>query len=134
MGMFDLLKSSYNLGEEFTNVVLQTKGIEDDIGGTMTDYWIDPNGVLWRPDYTGTNTFEIIEEDDPRYDSKNLFLNYEWIPTGKHGKYVHHSITKYVEVYPAVWEGEWIEDWPRCTIHFKNGIIQDYETHSRKTK
>lgn len=133
MGMFDVIKSSYNLGEEFTNVVLQTKDIEDCIGGTLTDYWIDPNGVLWRPDYTGTNTFEVIEEDDERYDSKHLFLNYEWVPTGKHGKYVHHSITKYVEVYPADWKGKW-EDWPRCIIHFKNGIIQDYETHSRKTK
>ena len=38
MGMFDYFRSSYDLGEQFTNVVCQTKDIEDGIGGTMTDY------------------------------------------------------------------------------------------------
>ena len=53
--MFDVIKSSYYLQEQFTNVELQTKDMEPDIGGTMTHYWICPNGLLWRPDYTGTN-------------------------------------------------------------------------------
>ena len=35
--MFDYFRSSYNLGEQFTNVVCQTKDIEDGIGGTMTE-------------------------------------------------------------------------------------------------
>ena len=126
MGMFDYFRSSYNLGEEFTNVVCQTKDIEEGIGGTMTDYWLDPNGVLWYPNYVGTNTFEIIEEDDPRYDPERKFLNFEWVPTGQHGKYMPCMITKYVEVYPADWKGAW-EDWPRLRIHFKYGKLQDYE-------
>ena len=127
MGMMDFVRSSYNLGEQFTNTTLQTKDIEEyGIGGTMTNFWIDPNGVLWRPDYVGTNTFEIIEKDDPRYDPNHLFLNHEWVPTGKKGKLVHHPITKYIEVYPADWKGKW-EDWPRLKLHFRNGIIQDYE-------
>jgi len=131
MGMFDYFRSSYDLGEQFTNVVCQTKDIEDGIGGTMTDYWLDPAGQLWYPNYSGTNTFEIIEEDDPRYDPDKKFLNFEWVPTGKHGKYQPHYITKYIEVYPANWKGEW-EDWPRCRIHFKYGKLIDFEIHPRK--
>ena len=125
MGMFDYFRSSYDLGEQFTNVVCQTKDIEDGIGGTMTDYWVDPVGQLWYPNYRDTHTFEEIKEDDPRYNEKG-FLNFEWVPTGQHGKYQPHCITKYVEVYPANWKGKW-EDWPRLRIHFKRGIIQEYE-------
>ena len=129
MGMFDYFRSSYDLGE-FTNIQCQTKDIEDGIGGTMTQYWLDPNGVLWYPDYRNTHTFEIIEENDPRYNPKVRFLNYEWIPTGEHGRLKYHPITKYVEVYPEKWDGEW-EDWPRCILHFKLGVLQEYEIKTR---
>lgn len=124
--MFDYFRSSYDLGEQFTNVICQTKDIEDGIGGTMTDYWLDPSGTLWYPNYIGTNTYEIIEEDDPRYNPDRKFLNFEWVPTGAHGKYQPHLITKYIEIYPANWKGEW-EDWPRCKLHFKRGQLMDFE-------
>lgn len=126
MGMFDYFRSSYDLGEQFTNVVCQTKDIEDGIGGTMTDYWVDPNGQLWYPSYINTHTLEEIGKTDSRYNAKIAFLNFELIPTGKHGKYQPFYITKYIEVYPANWEGKW-EDLPRLRIHFKNGILQDFE-------
>ena len=126
MGMFDYVRSSYDLGEPFTNVELHTKDIEEGYSGTMSHFWIDPAGYLWVGDYRGTSTFEIIEKDDPRYDPERHFLNYEWIPTGQHGKYQVHPITKYVEIYPATWEGLW-EDWPRCRIHFKYGRVVEYE-------
>lgn len=129
--MFDYFKSSYDLGEDFINVPCQTKDMEDCIGGTMTLYWLDPNGVLWRPDYVGTNDFCAIKENDPRYDPERLFLNFEWVPTGKHGKYVHHPITKYVEIYHETWNGDW-KDWPRLKLHFKNGVLQDYENITGK--
>ena len=129
MGMFDYFRSSYDLGEEFTNVVCQTKDIEDGIGGTMTDYWLDPAGQLWHPTYRDTHTFHEIAEDDPRYNEKG-FLNFEWIPTGAHGKYQPCLITKYIEVYPANWKGAW-EDWPRIQLHFKQGKLQDYEVITR---
>lgn len=132
MGMFDYFKSSYDLGEQFTNVVCQTKDIEDGYGGTMTNYWLDPAGRLWCPHYRDTHTFEIIEEDDPRYNPKMKFLNYEWVPTGVRGKYRQHCITKYIEIYPAEWDGKW-EDWPRCQLHFRYGILQDY-THCSRLK
>jgi hypothetical protein len=80
---------------------------------------------LWCPSYIGTHTFEEISEDDERYNEKHGFLNFEWIPTGVHGKFKLHEITKYIEVYPSGWDGTW-EDWPRLRLHFKYGILQDY--------
>jgi hypothetical protein len=85
---------------------------------------------LWCPDYTGTSTFEEIPKDDERYSDKHLFLNFEWISTGQKGKYKVHPITKYVEVYPATWKGDY-EDWPRCRIHFRLGKLQDFEDITR---
>lgn len=125
MGMFDYLRSSYDLGETFTNVVCQTKDIEEGIGGTMTDYWLDPAGRLWCPQYHGTHTFEEIPEDDERYSEKLRFLNFEWIPTGKHGVYKPHEITKYIEIHLANWKGDW-ESWPRLRLHFRYGILQEH--------
>jgi hypothetical protein len=126
MGMFDYFRSSYDLGEQFTNTECQTKDIEEGYDGTMTEYWLDPAGKLWYPSYIGTNTFETIEKDDPRYREKHPFLNFEWIPTGVHGKYKPHPITKYIHIYPAQWAGEWA-DWPTLRLHFKYGKLQDYE-------
>ncbi len=130
--MFDYFRSSYDLGD-FTNIVCQTKDIEDGIGGTMTDYWLAPDGSLWYPNYRGTNTFEEIPKTDPRYNEKLGFLNFEWVPTGQHGKFIHHPITKYVEIYPERWEGEW-DDWPRMKLHFKKGVLQDFEKIIRQDK
>jgi len=131
MGMFDYFRSSYDLGEQFTNTVCQTKDIEDGIGGTMTVYWLDPAGQLWYPSYTGTHTFEVYEEGHPKYDPNIKWGNHEWIPTGKHGKYHPHYMTKYIEVYPANWEGEW-KDWPTLRLHFRYGILQEYTNVTRQ--
>ena len=126
MGMFDYFRSSYDLGEQFTNTVCQTKDIEEyGIGGTMTDYWLDPSGQLWYPSYVGCHTFEVYEEGDPKYNPDIKWGNHEWISTGKHGKYQPHPITKYIEIYPAEWNGLW-EDWPRLRLHFRYGILQEY--------
>jgi len=125
VGMFDWVKSSYSLPEPFMGIN-QTKDIEEGYGGTMSHFWLDPTGYLWCGNYEGSSTFEIIEKHDPRYDRDRKFLNYEWIPTGKHGKYRVHSITKYIEIYPEQWKGKW-EDWPRLRLHFKCGKLQDYE-------
>ena len=127
MGLFDYLRSSYDLGPQFTDVELQTKDIEEcGVSGTMTHYYLDKSGILWYPDYTGTSTFEEIPKDDERYSDKHLFLNFEWISTGQKGKYKVHPITKYVEVYPATWKGDY-EDWPRLKLHFIKGRLMDYE-------
>ena len=126
MGLFDYFRSSYNLGEQFTNTECQTKDIEEfGIGGSMTNYWLDPSGKLWYPSYVGTNTFEEITKDDERYSDKHLFLNFEWISTGQRGKYRVHPITKYVEVYIPEWKGDY-DAWPRCRLHLIQGKLQDF--------
>ena len=126
MGMYDTIRSSYDLGEQFTNVICQTKDIEEGYGGTMTDYWLDPEGYLWYGDYTGTSSMEIYEEGHPKYDPDKKFMNFDWIPTGVRGKYKVHPITKYINVYPTNWKGQW-EDWPTLKLHFKYGKLQNYE-------
>ena len=41
-----------------------------------------------------------------------------------------YGLTKYITVYPESWDGEW-EHWPECRIHFKGGVLQDYECSSK---
>ena len=127
MGMFDYFRSSYDLGEGFTDVRCQTKDMEIGIGigGTMSQYWLSPAGHLYLMSYRNTHTFEIIKEDDPEYNESMKFLNYRWVPTGEHGRVEPCHITAYVEVYPEQWDGEW-EEWPRLKLHFKSGKLVEY--------
>ena len=131
MGMFDYLRSSYDLGPQFTNVQCQTKDIEDDIGGTMTQYWLSPDGQLYWIDYSHTADFVELKESDEGYHEVALF-NFRWIPNGIHGRVrPMYGLTKYITVYPKNWDGEW-EHWPECCIHFKDGKLQDYEHLPKK--
>jgi hypothetical protein len=126
MGMMDYVRSSYNLGEQFTNVELQTKDIEDGIGGTLSQYWISPDGILYHIDYSNTSDFVIINEDDEDYQETHKWRNFKWVPNGNHGKIRPWMITKYIEVYPSDWKGDY-DDWPRLKLHFLYGKLQDYE-------
>ncbi len=128
MGMFDYFRSSYDLGEPFTNVQCQTKDIEDGTGGTMTQYWLSPDGRLCWIDYTQTADFVQLMEGDEGFhrESRLHFLNFKWIPNGSRGRVRFLYPTKYITVYPERWDGEW-KDWPECRIHFKGGVLQDYE-------
>jgi len=126
MGMFDTIRSSYDLGEQFTDVELQTKDIEDGIGGTLSQYWISPDGILYYIDYSHTADFVQIQEGDEDYNETHQWRNFKWVPNGNHGKISPCMITKYIEVYPSRWEGKW-EDWPRLKLHFRYGKLMDYE-------
>ena len=126
MGMFDYVRSSYNLGEHFTDTRCQTKDIEDGIGGTMAQYWISPDGCLYLIDYSHTVDFIELKEGDEGYSDKIPLLNFTWIPNETHGKVTPYILTKYIEIYPEQWEGEW-KDWPRCKLHFRYGVLKDYE-------
>ena len=125
MGMFDYVRSSYYFDEDFKGQC-QTKDIENGIGGTMSQYWINPDGQLCLIDYSHTADFVELKEGDEGYDEKRGWLNFQWVPNGTHGKVRAISLTKYVVIYPENWKGKW-EDWPECRIHFKNGIVQDYD-------
>lgn len=131
MGMFDYLRSSYNLGPEFTNVTCQTKDIEDGIGGAMTQYWLSPDGQLYWIDYSHTADFvELKEGDDGYQEGKLALLNFKWIPNGTHGRVRPMNLTKYITMYPEIWDDK-LEDCPECRIHFKQGKLQDFD-HSTK--
>ena len=127
MGMYDNVLSSYNLGEHFTNIQCQTKDIEYGYGGTMSQYWISPNGCLYLIDYSHTADFIELKEGDEGYNDERPLLNFTWIPNGTHGKVTPWILTKYIKIYPEKWSGEW-EDCPRCKLHFRYGVLQDYET------
>lgn len=106
MGLYDELRSSYNLTEEFTNITLQTK----DLDSCLSFYWIDTHGKLFLIDKS--NTADLEKTGDK-------FLDFKWTLNGNHGKVSPVIITKYVEVYDNPYK--------RCKIHFKNGIVQDFE-------
>ncbi len=125
MGMFDYVRSSYNLGEQFTETRCHTKDIEDCVGGTMSDYWIAPDGCLYLIDYSHTADFVELKEGDEGYSDRG-FLNFKWIPNGSHGKVTPYLLTKYIEIYPEKWDGDW-QSWPRCKLHFRYGVLKDYE-------
>lgn len=122
MGMFDWVRSSYNLGPQFTDVELQTK----DIDNLMNHYWIAPDGILYVIDYSHTADFVELQEGDEGYNDTHKLFNFRWIPNGVHGKVSPVMITKYIEVYPAEWKGKW-EDWPRLKLHLKYGRVVEYE-------
>jgi hypothetical protein len=83
--MFDYFRSSYELGEQFTNTRCHTKDIEDGYGGTMSDFWLSPSGQLYLIDYSHTADFVELKEGDEGYSEVALF-NLQWIPNGTHGK------------------------------------------------
>jgi hypothetical protein len=124
MGMFDYVRSSYYFGEHFSGNC-QTKDIEDGIGGTMSQFWISPDGQLYIVDYTRTADFVELKEGDDGYEPEKKIFNFRWIPNGTHGKVRPWNITKYVVIYPEKWEGIW-GDWPECRIHFKDGKLQGF--------
>lgn len=106
MGLYDELRSSYNLTDEFTDKLLQTKNLDS----CLDLYWIDKQGRLFLIDFSNTS--------DP-VKTNNDFPLFEWIPNGNRGKVKPVYITKYVEVYNNPYR--------RCKIHFKNGVVQDFE-------
>ena len=125
MGMFDYVRSSYELGEHFTNTRCHTKDIEDGYSGTMSDFWLSPSGQLHLIDYSHTADFVELKEGDEGY-SEMALLNFRWIPNGTHGKVRPWYITKYISIYPEQWEGEW-KEWPTLKLHFRYGKLIDYE-------
>ena len=125
MGMMDYVRSSYPLGDHFSGKC-HTKDIEEGIGGTMSQYWISPDGELYLIDYSNTADFVELQEGDDGYEPDKKLFNFRWIPNGTHGKVRPLNITKYVVIYPEEWKGEW-KTWPDCRIHFRNGKVQDYQ-------
>jgi hypothetical protein len=121
MGMFDWFRSSYYLGEEFTETTCQSKTFNERYRGFLDLYWLDPSGRLWVIDEA--NTYDILESDQ-------ALLGLEWIPNGTHGKVKPCQISKTVVVYPQNYDGQW-QDWPECALTFLHGKLQHYEARQR---
>ena len=62
MGMYDTIRSSYDLGPGFQKE-LQTKDLEC----LMVDYWISPSGRLYEIDYSGTSDFVDVPEEERKH-------------------------------------------------------------------
>ena len=130
MGLFDYVRSSYNLGKQFTDTELQTKDIERGLGGTLSHYWINPSGQLFLIDYRDTQ--DLIDKPATVLDSlKWWYFPFEYQPNGNHGKVSPVYLTDYIVVYPSNWKGV-PEDWPECRIHLKLGKIQDYDNKYKR--
>jgi len=129
--MYDNVRSSYKpFGEDFYGQN-QTKDIEEGIGGTMSQYWISPEGQLYLIDYSHTADFVELKEGDEGYEPEKKIFNFRWIPNGTHGKVRPWNITKTIKIYPENWKGEW-SDWPEVTILFENGVVKKF--YEPKTK
>lgn len=117
--MFDTVRSSYDLGPGYLRKDLQTKDLEC----LMNEYWISPAGQLFEIMYDQTADFMELGEDDPHYDHQRGYLNFFWVPNGRHGKVRPIHICKTVEIYPAKWDAYYAK-WPSCHVHFWNGIVR----------
>lgn len=115
MGMFDTVRSSYDLGPGWLNKDLQTK----DLDCMMAEYWIDPVGRLFELDYTGTSDFVDVPEEK-RTAPWNTF---KIVPNGNHGKVKPVYLFKVIELYPAKFDGHYAK-WPTCHVLFEGGIIE----------
>ncbi len=119
--MFDWFRSSYDLGEEFTETTCQSKTFNERYRGFLDFYWLDPSGRLWVVDERDIS--DMVESD-------TAFLGFDWVPNGNHGKVKPCTISKTVLIYPANYPGQW-EDWPECSLTFLNGKLQHYEARKR---
>ena len=115
MGMFDTVRSSYDLGPGFQKD-LQTK----DLDCCMNEYWISPAGQLFEVDYSHTHDFVDIPEGE-RVHSWNVF---KLVPNGNRGKVHPVYIFKIVELYPAEWDCKYAP-YIRKHILFKDGVIEE---------
>ena len=115
MGMFDTLRSSYDLGPGFHRD-LQTKDLEC----CMCEYWIDPDGRLFEIDYSGTQDFINVPEEE----RSSPFNFLKTISNGNHGKVRPVYLFKVVEVYPAKWDCKY-SAYPRKFIYFRDGVITE---------
>jgi len=106
MGMFDTIRSSYDLGPGFWNRDLQTK----DLVCMLSEYWISPNGELFEIDYSGTV--------DWGPDLKT-------VSNGNRGKVRPVIITREIEVYPTNWDAHW-SPFPRLTLYMEHGTLTEY--------
>lgn len=120
MGMFDTIVNSYKpLGEEFLNVVLQTKSLDR----TSDYYWISPNGELYR--------YDLSQTWDWDWPNMNTRMYVKKIKTDIHGKITPCYITKKVNIYGSPLITPDTASWKEAVLYFKLGQLQTYRFVNR---
>lgn len=110
MGMFDFIRCSANIGE-LTDSDCQTKDIDKYYGGTLAFYWVDPNGMLFYIDYSGT--CDYVD-------------NFKCIPNGNHGRCGPTTLTRDVVIYQTKTQPDGYVDLVECKLTFASGVLQDF--------
>ncbi len=91
-----------------------------DLEGLSCMYNISPSGELFRINTNGCSDYEMIGEDDPRYDKRYPWRNWKIISNGNNGKVEVFLHTGWVDLMPR-----WLEDRPNTKrFHFVEGISQ----------
>ena len=106
MGIYDTIFSTFDLGPGFWNRELRT----EDLYRSLAEYWIDPNGRIWSIDYSGTHDFEDLGR-------------FKICKNGNHGRITPFTITKQIEVYPAVWKTHYAPT-PVANVNIVEGVVQ----------
>ena len=106
MGIYDTIFSTFDLGPGFWNRELRT----EDLYRSLAEYWIDPNGRIWSIDYSGTHDFEDLGR-------------FKILKNGNHGRIAPFTITKQIEVYPAVWKTHYAPT-PVANVNIVEGVVQ----------
>ena len=106
MGIYDTIFSTFDLGPGFWNRELRT----EDLYRSLAEYWIDPNGRIWSIDYSGTHDFEDLGR-------------FKICKNGNNGRITPFTITKQIEVYPAVWKTHYAPT-PVANVNIVEGVVQ----------
>ena len=117
MGLYDTVRSSYNLGPELTECELQTK----DLTCVMEDFWISPVGELFTINYAGTA--DLV----PDPECKRRFWPYKWEPNGNHGRVLPSNHTGDVRLYRGIGDDGFAE----ITVTFLRGRIYGLSNFER---
>lgn len=123
MGMFDCIKCSAPIGA-LADVECQTKDIDSLDGGTMSFYWVDPNGCMWTTDYSGCTSVAFFKDDAD--DISTSWDRLEYRSTGVRGKVYRVYITGRILMYNIMTHPDGLHDTTECYLDFEDGILKNY--------
>ena len=112
--MYDYVRSSFPLSEDFEGECV-TRDIDPWAGGTLSLYWIAPDGRLFYVSYARTADFETVDG----LPTGNI------LPSGVHGRVIADRMTSSIKVRPMRWSGP-MEQWPCAKLHFTDGILHSF--------
>jgi hypothetical protein len=120
MSLVDYFRSSYDIGE-FTDIPCVSNDFNGMVGGTLSQFWLSPNGALYIVDYSHTQDMHFEQSED-QY-TRPRFV---WKPNGNHGQVRFCFFTDYVIIRPE--KPYSVAGIPlEARIHFIEGMFQTIE-------